>query len=126
MGLRVQLLMGAFGIFIIGTLTSLISSGVWFGNSEMGIINQLAGYNVINVQSLGGFGIPKGVLDWFNGICTMIAWQYPYLNNVAGLILKLCILYPVSLGVVIGIVTLFITIVQGSLSLVQSLKSYTS
>ena len=42
--MRPQLLMGAFTIFVIGTITSLVATGIWFTGNEVGVINQLAGY----------------------------------------------------------------------------------
>jgi hypothetical protein len=111
---------GAFGIFIVGTMLSLIGSGIWFGSSQIGAINQLAGFSVINLQSLGGFGIPKAALDFFGAIVTMLTWSYPYLDNAFGFVLKL-FLYIVSVGVVIGLWQMFIIVAQGAVNFIKNI-----
>ena len=120
--MRPQLIMAAFAIYITGTLMSLIASGIWFGTGEVGIINQLAGYSVINMQSLGGLTIAKPALDWFNAISTIVTWNYPYLNNPAGFIVKL-FMYVVSIGVIIAIWQMFILVMQGAASLLKTIIS---
>jgi hypothetical protein len=117
--MRPQLIMACFGIFIVGLLMSMIATGVWFGSSEVGIINQLAGFSVIKIQSFGGIGLPMNVLNWFNAIVAAVSWNYPYLNNPVGLIFKMVLLYPVTIGVVISIVQLGSSLLTGA---IQSLR----
>jgi len=113
--------MGAFGVFIIGTFTSMIASGIWVGANEVSVINQLAGIGVINVSSLGGLGLAKSMLTWFSAITTLLGWTYPYLDNAVGLVLKWTILYPVTIGVVWGIVEIAQSAIQGLAGAIRTL-----
>jgi hypothetical protein len=119
--MRPQLLMFCFGVFIIGTLLSLAYSGDWLRSEEIDVINQLTSFNVTQISIMGGWSIPQQVTDFFNALVTVLAWQYPFLDNTAGLIFKMIFLYPVTLGCIIAITQLFISVVQGIASVVKSL-----
>ena len=56
-----KLLMGAAGIFIIGTVLACISSGRWLLNGEINIFNALASFNVMSVEAGGGWGVAKSI-----------------------------------------------------------------
>jgi hypothetical protein len=116
--MRPQLLMFAYGVFIIGTLLSLICSGRWLLNGEINIINALSSFDM-NVVS--GWPIPTGIANFFSAIFNMISWNYPYLDNPWGFVLKLVLLFPVSIGVVIGLLELAATVVSGIFSAIRSL-----
>jgi hypothetical protein len=116
--MRPQLLMYAFGIFVVGTLLSLICSGVWFGDSEMGIINALAN---LNTKTVADMPIPTGIPALISAIRTVLSWNYPYLDHPWGFVFKLFLLYPVSIGVVIGLFELLAAIISGILSAIRSL-----
>jgi hypothetical protein len=118
--MRPQLIMFCFAVSIVGTMYSLIDSGVWFGAKQTNFVNQLAGFGVVNVQVLQNLMIPKAVAEWFNAIVTMISWDYPYLSNPWGTIFKIVILYPCSIGVAVSIWQIFAPVVQGLAGIVKS------
>lgn len=113
--------MFCYGIFIVGTLMSLAISGRWFQPGELDVINLLAGFNIVDVQTMGGWGIPKQIKLFFNAMVTVLGWKYPYLENPWGTIFKMVILYPCTLGVVIHFVELMSSVIQGIASTVRSL-----
>lgn len=113
--------MGCFGIFFIGLMTSMVATGIWFTGSEVGLINQLAGFGVVQVSTFGGWGIAKNILTWFSALSTLLGWTYPYLDNAIGWIIKGTILYPVTIGVVWGIIELGQSAIQGIAGTIRSL-----
>jgi hypothetical protein len=119
--MRPQLIMFCYGVFIIGTILSVVFSKTWLGDQETDIINQIAGFSVVNIESLGGWAIPKQVSTWFDAIITILSWSYPYLESTWATMLKYVILYPVTIGVVITLVELASTVLQGIASTVRSL-----
>ena len=119
--MRPQLIMFCFGVFGVGLMMSLISTGVWFGASDIGIINALSGFSLIKVETLGGQFIPTAISTWFNALVTVVTWNYPYLNNAWGWIIKLLILYPVTIGVIVTLWQMFIQIIQGLAGMIRSI-----
>lgn len=118
--MRPQLIMACYGIFTIGLLISMVCSGVWFTGGETGVINQLAGFSVLHLSSTIT-GLPTQLTSWFDALVTMVSWSYPYLDNVVGLIIKLVILYPVTMGVVVSVVQLFISVFQYSWTAIRGI-----
>lgn len=119
--MRPHLIMFCYGVFIIGTLLSLAYSGRWWTGAEIDIINQLNGFSIVNVEAMGGWGIPKNVIGFFNAVVTMLAWNYPFLDNPWGLIFKMVVLYPVTLGVVITLVEVASSVIQGLAGMIRQL-----
>ena len=117
--MRPQLLMFCFGVFIVGTLLSCIISGRWLVNGEINIINSLASFNAVGVQS-GGMSMISTLLSYWDGVVTMLTWNYPYLDNVWGNIFKL-FLYIISIGIVYGFIQLFIMALSAVVSAIRSL-----
>lgn len=118
--MRPQLLMGAAGIFIIGTVLACISSGRWLLNGEINIFNALASFNVMSVEAGGGWGVAKTIGYYWSGIVTMLTWDYPFLSSPWAIIVKLP-LWLVSIGVVWGLITVAISAVQGIVGTIRSL-----
>ncbi len=116
--MRPQLLMYAYGIFIVGTLLSVIGSGRWLLNGETNLINALSS---LSIDVVSGWAIPKGVADFFAAVFTVLGWNYPYLDNPWGFVIKLFFLFPVSVGVVVGLLELAASIISGILSTIRSL-----
>jgi len=113
-------LMGAIGIFIIGTLLACISSGRWLLSGETNIFNALASFNVMSVESGGGWGVAKTVGDYFNGIVTALSWRYPFLSSGWCIFIKIP-LWLVSIGTIWGLIELAISAVQGIVGTIRSL-----
>jgi len=119
--MRPQLMMFCYGVFIVGTLLSLITSGVWLGTTEVDIVNKLASFTMVHVEAMSGWAVPKWAIDWFNAAVTIIGWNYPYLDNAWGWIFKLLFLYPVTIGVIFSLIQLAISVIQGIASAIRSL-----
>jgi len=117
---RPQLLMGAVGIFMLGTMLACISSGRWLLNGEVNIFNALASFNVMSVEAGGGWGVAKTIGSYFNGIVTALSWDYPFLDSGWAVFIKIP-LWLVSVGVVWGLIQVAISAVQGIVGSIRSL-----
>jgi len=111
--------MGAFAIFIIGTLLACLASGRWLLNGEVNIINSLASFNTMQVQAGGVWNAPKTLTDYWNAVITCLTWNYPFLESAWCIFIKIP-LWTVSIGVVYGFIQLFVTIIQGLVGIVRS------
>lgn len=118
--MRPQLLMTAVGIFFGGTMLSCIASGRWLLNGEMNIINALASFNTMTLQTGGGWGLPKQVIDFFGAIVTALSWNYPFLASDWAIFVKMP-LWLVSIGVIWGLVSFAVQAING---LVGSIRSF--
>lgn len=119
--MRPHMIMFLYGVFITGTVLSVIFSGRWIEEGEVSVINQLAGFSVVNVEAMGGWALPKNALMFFSALVTIFAWNYPFLDNFAGQLFKWFFLYPVSLGIIITLIQLAITVLQGIAGTIRSL-----
>lgn len=117
--LRPQLLMAAVGIFIVGTLLACLASGRWLLSGEINIINALASFNTMTVQAGGIWNAPKTLTIYWDAVVTALSWNYPYLESSWCIFIKIP-LWLVSIGVVCGLIQLFVTIIQGLVSMVRS------
>src|SRR3972149_10072443 len=115
-----KLLMTAFGIFFVGTILAAISSGVWFSDNEVGIVNALASFNTMSVQAGGVWNAPKTIGTYWDATITALTWSYPFLEGSWALFIKIP-LWILSIGVVWGLIQLFATIIQGLVGFVRSL-----
>ena len=118
--MRPQLLMGAVAIFIVGTLLACIASGRWLLNGEIDIVNALASFNTMSVEAGGVWNAPKTLSTYWDAIITALSWNYPFLDYAWAFPVKI-ILWVISLGVVFGLIQLFVTIIQGLVGIVRSL-----
>lgn len=114
------MLMGAFGIFFLGTTLSCLASGRWLFNGEINIFNALASFNVMSVEAGGGWGVAKTVGAYWGGIVTALSWDYPYLAASWAIFVKLP-LWIVSVGVIWGFIEIAISAVQGIVGSIRSL-----
>lgn len=115
-----RILSGAFILFVIGTMLSCICSGRWLLNGEINIFNALASFNVMSVESGGGWGVAKTAGDYWNGIVTAFSWNYPYLQSPWIFPVRL-ILQAISIMAIWGFVELALSAVQGLLGTLRSL-----
>lgn len=118
--MRPQLLMGAVAIFILGTLLAALCSGRWLVNGEIDIINALASFNTMSVQAGGVWNAPKTLGTYWDAIVTALTWSYPYLDSAWAVFIKIP-LWVISLGVIWGIIQVFVTIIQGLVGIVRTL-----
>lgn len=118
---RPHLIMFCYGVFILGTLLSLACSARWFEGNEIDPINQLAGFTVVNINSMGGWGVIKPLITFFGALVTMLTWNYPFLEGSWGWIFKAIFLYPVTIGVVLEFIEGSRAVLQGIASTIRSL-----
>jgi len=111
----------AVGIFIIGTIFSLIASGVWFGSSDINVINKLAGFSTASQSSTVG-SAPTNPVDYWNAMSTIMRWDYPYLDYSWCVFIKIP-LWLISIGVVWGFIEVMAGIVQGILGALRSVTT---
>ncbi len=113
-------MMGAFAIFLFGTLLASLASGRWLLSGEIDIINALASFNTMSVQAGGVWNAPKTIGTYWDAIITALSWNYPYLTSAWAFPVRF-ILWIVSIGVVFGLIQIFATIIQGLVGIVRSL-----
>ena len=118
--MRPQLLMGAAAIFIIGTVLACVCSGRWLVGGEMNIINALASFNMVGVQSAGVWDVPKTISTYWDAVATALSWNYPFLDSPWAMFVKIP-LWLVSIGVVWGFIEVALTVVQGLVSAVRGI-----
>lgn len=118
--MSVKMMMSVFAIFILGTILSCLCSGIWFGSDEVDVINALASFNTMSVQAGGVWNAPKTLSTYWDAAVTMFSWNYPYLNYTWAILIKIP-LWIVSVGAVWGFIQLFVSIIQGLVSMVRSL-----
>jgi hypothetical protein len=111
--------MFVFGVFIIGTILSCLCSGRWLFDGETNIIQAISSFNVVQFSAGGGWGVPKGVLDFIDAIATMLTWGYPFLQSPWAIFVKIP-LWCVSISVMWGLIELGTTVVNGIVGVARS------
>ena len=119
--MRSHLLMFCYGVFIIGTMLSLATTGRWFTDADISIIGTITSLRGIQIQALGGIPFLQQAIGFFNGTLAMISWSYPYLENAWGTMFKWIFLYPISVGVIWGFIELFSMVAQGIAGFIRNL-----
>jgi hypothetical protein len=115
--MRPQLLMAAFGIFVLGTLICCLVSGRWLANGELDIINALASFQVVDISNWTGV---RGFGDYWNAMVTAFSWDYPIISAPFFIFLKM-FLWIVTVGVIWGILEAMLMLAQGAISAIRSL-----
>lgn len=104
-----KLIMFMFFGFIGCTLISRILEGAWFSATDVAIMNDLAVFR--DIQILGLFSIPALNLSFFTeGLPHMLMWDYPFFGGTYEL--GRYILYTLSIGVVWGILVVFVGVLS--------------
>ena len=104
-------------VFLAGTMLCLMMEGAFFGQEEVDLVNELTGYNILQLSGTGLWSIPKmGVGFLTNGLPKIVLWDYSFLEGGWGSLFKWIVLFPVSIGVIWGIAQMFLTTVQGIFS----------
>jgi len=111
--------MSLVAIFLIGTTLSVVASTGWFGG-EIDVVKALASFNTMSVQAGGVWNAPKTLGTYWNAIVTLFSWNYPYLASPWVFPIKF-VLWIISIGVVWGIIQVFVSIIQGLVGIVRSL-----
>jgi hypothetical protein len=108
-------MMGLAFVFIVGTLMCLFIEGSYIGAEEVELMNQLTGYNTLQLTGTSLWEIPKLAVGFFtHGLPKMIMWDYSFFDGGWGIV-KWIFCYPISCGVVYGIGVLFKDVLTGIL-----------
>ena len=111
--MSVKMMMFIVFTFITGNLLCCFIEGTYLGEETTSIINLLCGYSVTDLQSTGGMSWVSAAVGFFTtGIPRMILWDYSFLDG-GWEIFKYIFLFPITIGVVWGIVQLFTTTISG-------------
>lgn len=103
-------------VFLIGTLACLILEGTYFGQREFDILNSLTGYTIVQVSGAGLWSIPKlGVGFMLHGLPKLILWDFSFFTG-GWFLFRVVLIATLSVGVVWGVITMFISFGQGILS----------
>jgi len=107
-------------VFIGGTLLACICSGSWLLSGETNIINALASFNTVEIQTAGIWAVPKGIITFFSALITALEWDYPFLSSPWAIVIKIP-LWIISIGVVWAIIEAARSILTGTLSTIRGL-----
>lgn len=111
--MSVKMMMFIAFTFITGNLLCCFIEGTYLGEETTSIINILCGYSTTELQATGGMSWVSAASGFFTtGIPKMILWDYSFLGG-GWEIVKYILLFPVSIGVVWGIIQLFVTVISG-------------
>ena len=117
--------MFCYFVFIVGTLLSLAVCGSWLGTEEVDTVKYLTGYTSLELSAAGAWSIPKQFAGFFtHGLPSMLTWNYPFLDSGFGAIFKWVFLYPISIGVVWGLVEVFTPVIQGIFTGIRNLLPF--
>lgn len=111
-------------IFLGGNLVCVIFAGTWLGGTDLSNIQNLTSVNVQTTQGVGGSSVITAATQLLTtGIPTMVTWGYPFLDDGIGAIFKWFFLYPITIGMIWGVVELFAPALTGIFSsIVGALK----
>ena len=100
-------------IFLLGSMLSLLLEGAYIGDTEISVINSLAGYSVLEAGGL--MAIPQLAVGFFTvGLPKLLLWDYAFLSG--GFAWVRLLFMPLSIAVVWGVIQVFIGVAQGLLS----------
>jgi len=99
--------------FVAGSTFCLLMEGTYIGTEEVTIMNELTGYSVIQLSGSGAWAVPKLAVGFLlHGLPKLLMWDYVFFSGDWALV-KWFLCYPISAGVVFGLIVLFIGAVQG-------------
>lgn len=108
-----KMMMGIFFIFICGQILCLICEGAWLGDSDMQVINELIGFDITTLDGANPLEMVSAGWGFFtHGIPNMLSWDYSFFYGTFALV-KIILLFPLSVGVVWGLISLFAPLVSG-------------
>ena len=102
-------------IYFTASFICLSIEGEYYNDQDVTIVNQLTGVSFIQAQDAGAWAIPKMAVGFFTtGLPKLILWNYPFLTGGYEIV-KWLLLYPLTVGLLWGIVSGFFTILQRAL-----------
>jgi hypothetical protein len=107
-----KILMFVSFVFFIGSLCCLFIEGAYFGPSDIDLVNSLTEYNVIEVSGGGTWSFAQIGSALISAIPKMIMWDYNFFTG-GYIIFRLFFIMTLSVGVVWGIIQIFVTVAQG-------------
>jgi hypothetical protein len=100
-------------VWVISTIMCLVIQGTFFSTTETNIINQLVGYNSLELGGL--WGIPRlGIGFLTTGFPKLIAWDYSFLTG-SYTIIRIIMIAVFSTAAVWGLISIFVSILQRNL-----------
>lgn len=107
-----KILMFVSFVFFIGSLCCLFIEGHYLGSEQLDLANSLTEYNVVEVSSGGIWSFAQIGSGLIAAIPKMIMWDYNFFTG-GYVIFRLFFIMTLSVGVVWGVIQVFITVAQG-------------
>lgn len=98
-------------IFAAGTLISLTFGGAWFGTEDIEIANALTVFKQANILGVWSVTVPN-ISFFLLGFKALIQMDFAFFSGELAL-LQWFFMFTIGLGVLWGIYTVVITVVQG-------------
>jgi hypothetical protein len=100
-------------IWVISTIMCLVIQGSFFSGTEVNVVNQLTGYNTLELGGL--WGVPRLAIGFFTtGFPKLITWDYSFLTGSYAII-RVIMIAVFGAAAVWGLVTIFVPILQRNL-----------
>jgi len=92
-------------VFLGGSLLGAVMEASYLGEGERGILNQISFWQVIQEEQDWGFWEVAGIpYKFFQGMYSMITWDYAFINGTDWEVYKWFILGPLLTAFVYGII----------------------
>ena len=105
---------GVYVLWITLTIMASAMDGLMFVSSRDSMIDSMIVSQIGKIQGSGILLIPLTIGGFIQSLGSMIIWNFPFLNNDVGFFLKIVFLYPISVAVIISIITLLSSVMQST------------
>ena len=105
---------GVYVLWITLTIMASAMDGLMFVRSRESMIDSMIVSQIGKIQGSGILLIPLTIGGFIQSLGSMIIWNFPFLNNDVGFFLKIVFLYPISVAVIISIITLLSSVMQST------------
>ena len=110
--MRQQYVMFMGFVLAIGTLISLSFSGQWLGSTEVELANAFTAFKQIDILGIWSVTVPN-VTFFFVGMRALMNLNFAFFQGDAGALIQWVLYLTVGLGLMWGIFTVVIGVIQG-------------
>ncbi len=93
------------GVYFLWTVLFIFSSAMdnlLVAPGRETLINSMIGGQIESFQGAGVVQLPGLAIGFATALFSIVVWDFPFLSNDVGLLMKVVILYPISLATIVG------------------------
>ena len=109
--MSIRWMMGLMAFYILCQIVCCIGEGIYTGNGVVDEINAMTGYR--NMESQGILALPMMGMTFFSNLPKILAFDYSFLEGGVGFQLIRAMGMVMSVGVVFGLLQVFLPAFQG-------------